>query len=1104
MTSLPRNQVPEWRAHYLDYKRLKKEIKSAAHDARTNENNSLSSIPERHQQGEDGIPPSLTTFFYVLDRNVETVDAFYRKKVNELQRRFGILFERSNTSIHAKVDMSDMEDLVAAFLDLRSDFQRLLWYAEVNKRGFVKILKKLDKKLGVSEQAKYLQSKVGVLPFASPLPVQICIQRINAWLSEAGNGMNVSASSSELMMEHPSSNSLSRTSSFQSLVMSAKDSEEMEMNVKADDANAVKHLMQNIVGDDNRDTVQRYFLKRAVLEKSLNCIRLLLSEITMVDDDKDVNQRNIFHKHITWLGREYQKQNETKEQTQKQPTTTNGSIYIEPAVKENQHTASTSHHNPRLWNRYKPKEQVSDLGILQFLLDNLRREHHITLLSRDISGRTPLHYAAFFGLVADCELLINALLRWKLIDGYDTLAEKPEWLDNDGLSPVALAIMGHHERTVKMLLGVSARDPLSRACPLRDVKDIANNCLILAARANCPAIISDLREAGFNLQYRDEGGETALHVATRLGYSASVVELLALNDFQEPADTEIAESTFGWTPLFIAAVEGYYVIAEILLQQGDAEPNKMDFSGWTAHEHAYFRGHLDVGRMLKVQVENSEKVSNSSNGPSSAQSESSSLNSKSSSSIGDPIPPPFPAEPVKSFGHRYLTDKTMIIVNLGSMDLRKDVDAIKFERIPLEKVGATHLDTALSLVVSAQHADGEPHVVDLPVQEGQNVEPIVFHCYDFNAVQLCFDIVPTYAGSKNKIIGRAVALPGSINSQVGKTKMSLSSQVTLPLLEVSTLSVIGELNINFKKITPFIHPNMAVGPNSTYWKSLTTSRVIGHRGMGKNAPSRKSLQLGENTVQSFIAAANLGASYVEFDVQLTKDLVPVIYHDFLVGETGFDAPMHTLTLEQFLAAKGELHHEGKSKKQEFARRATDDLIVRRTRSLSLDVNAQLSEGDSERRMQYTRDYKTKGFKGNARGSSIQAPFTTLEEVFKSVPKSCGFNIECKFPMLDESEAEEMDVYAIEMNQWVDTVLKVVYDNSDGRDIIFSSFHPDICLLLSLKQPNIPILFLTDAGATKMADVRASSLQEAIRFAAHWNLLGIVSACEVFECLRLVK
>lgn len=38
----------------------------------------------------------------------------------------------------------------------------------------------------------------------------------------------------------------------------------------------------------------------------------------------------------------------------------------------------------------------------------------------------------------------------------------------------------------------------------------------------------------------------------------------------------------------------------------------------------------------------------------------------------------------------------------------------------------------------------------------------------------------------------------------------------------------------------------------------------------------------------------------------------------------------------------------------------------------------------------------------------------------------------------------------------------------------------------------------------MADIRASSLQQAIRFATRWNMLGIVSECSVFKCSRLVK
>ena len=36
------------------------------------------------------------------------------------------------------------------------------------------------------------------------------------------------------------------------------------------------------------------------------------------------------------------------------------------------------------------------------------------------------------------------------------------------------------------------------------------------------------------------------------------------------------------------------------------------------------------------------------------------------------------------------------------------------------------------------------------------------------------------------------------------------------------------------------------------------------------------------------------------DVQLTKDNVPIIYHDFFMSETGIDVPLHNLNLEQVL------------------------------------------------------------------------------------------------------------------------------------------------------------------------------------------------------------
>lgn len=114
----------------------------------------------------------------------------------------------------------------------------------------------------------------------------------------------------------------------------------------------------------------------------------------------------------------------------------------------------------------------------------------------------------------------------------------------------------------------------------------------------------------------------------------------------------------------------------------------------------------------------------------------------------------------------------------------------------------------------------------------------------------------------------------------------------------------------------------------------------------------------------------------------------------------------------------------------------------------------------------------------------------------------------EYPMLHESEEHGMDTYAVELNSFVDTVLTKVYDLGKQRNIIFSSFNPDICLLLSFKQPSIPILFLTDAGLSPVGDIRASSLQEAIRFASRWNLLGVVTLAEPLvispRLVRVVK
>lgn len=68
-------------------------------------------------------------------------------------------------------------------------------------------------------------------------------------------------------------------------------------------------------------------------------------------------------------------------------------------------------------------------------------------------------------------------------------------------------------------------------------------------------------------------------------------------------------------------------------------------------------------------------------------------------------------------------------------------------------------------------------------------------------------------------------------------------------------------------------------------------RLVGHRGAAALAP--------ENTLPSFVKAYECGATAIEFDVRLTRDDVPVIFHDeSLKRLTGVEARVRDLSFEE--------------------------------------------------------------------------------------------------------------------------------------------------------------------------------------------------------------
>lgn len=1047
----------------------------------------------------------------MLDRNIEYVDEFFTAKLNEYTRRLNMLVDKYNPGDikTQELDPEELEDLINMVLELRSQFRKLQWYSEVNKRGFVKILKKLDKKVQLNTQKRYLNSKVLVLPFANASTVEAkllltnkYIEELSPYVSDLANiggldaDVKLSSDLAQLSTRNTSTTSLETDTSLQIRKLIAENNTTALENFIAEQKPSKKILMSA--------------LYKAISQKAYECILILLGHVDLLQDSFELNGRTIFHKLI--INNARARQSEKRE------------LFLSPAF-----SPAAAVNRSAVYGSDGVNSN-DDVEVLEFLLNNLKPEQRNALIAVDEFQRTPLHYAAQHGLKALTKVVISHMQTWGLLDrgnGFDG----PEWCDSDGSTPIQLAVLGNHPLTTKVILDSVERE----VAQLHD----SSNLLSISTRLGSPELLNILLEQKLDVNYVDDTktNETCLYIAAKLNYIKIVHALLAAG-----ANTEIKERTYGWTPLFIASVQGYEDVVKALLAAG-ADTSIVDGSGWTAMEHACLRGHLNIMEITKPVVipgvplffsgansplpaiTESESESNRSTSPLDKidpldKSQSTSATASSSSvAVEDPVADGAETA-VKTFGHRYLRESSMILLNLGSMDMRETNLPVELNRVPYSKASSTQMDTALSLVISTSNSPDEPYVVDLPITEDAYMEQIAFYVNDTENISIYFDIVPTYFGNRNKVIGRGVGLVSDMVASSGSDRMrSLYRTVTVPILELSSLEVLGKLRFQFLVVNPFKHPRIGVAKSATYWKQLITTRVVGHRGLGKNSNSLKSLQLGENTLESFIQAANLGASYVEFDVQLTKDYVPVVYHDFLVSETGIDIPTQSITLEQFLSISDN-HHGSTSPKHRRAASppvrkgkdlvdADDDNGLHRGskgRSLSMYTDSNGYESSRiDQRLKNTRDFKLKGFKGNMRGHSIQSPVTTLEHVFKSLPKNVGFNIECKYPMLDESQLEDMDTFALELNFWVDTVLKCVYDNADGRDIIFSSFHPEVCIMLSLKQPSIPVLFLTEGGTAPMQDIRASSLQEAIRLAKRWDLLGIVSeSTPLVKCPRLIN
>ncbi|PVH72793.1 hypothetical protein DL98DRAFT_595678 [Cadophora sp. DSE1049] len=960
---LHRHRIPEWNSFYLSYHQLKRAIKSAT-KASTNDNNGDHDLTSEFfglyfvRAPESRLTPS--ALLNILQSAVEDVESFYQAKYAIIENRIASLDSAWGSasallqlSSHTRENATIPSRLLADYLEARCDLKKLLWYGKVNKDGFSCLLRKL--------------------------------QRIPA----SQVSFNLEFSQYKFVMQD-GSRTLSLPDFVDGSTIPDKVRLALEQAIAADNFVELSEILQDqyltmVESITAPQSPQHTLIDFAIQHGSKQCILTLLNRTELPQNGDIQPHTNFLHHLIIDIG--------------------HNSILRDDINRQVKDRTSVLHTTQSQESRGRSS--------LMFLLDSFDPAHAQALLQKDSIGRSPLHYAAFYGLEEVCKKLIDLMRNWGLVS-VDGNIQGYNPYDVEGHTPLYLAVVNGHTGVISILLDLEASS--SERLGTQTLDSLLGELVCIAVSAGFEDVCRVLLDHPMMpLGYQLPSGETALFLPAQSG-NVNIVTLLLANESRRDSDIDLPEA-YGWTPLIVACIQEHLSVVRILIEAG-ANEWLFDLFGWTARDHVAFRGFWPIANVL--------------------------THSTPGSSIRIRKPPLLSTNAMLPCA----TDECRIFLNLGTLNTRKPRDILDMKPYLARYPHSPYPETGFSIEVDAIGATGAAHMVQLPQLYDANNHPIHKEC-------------PQTEG-RLKHIGTAVALLDSLKGGLDATRESLVRSYTVPIIEKDSMDFIGTVVFDFLLVKPFPSTSLSVPMSQDILKGGGITKVVGHRGLGQNNPEFRRLQIGENTIQ-------VDNAYFKHstDVQLTRDHIPVIYHDFLVSESGADLAPHNLSLDQFMYIS-----ELQKPREDVLAVLEDTLLTKcstsspwkgnKLRSRSLDLI--LGDGRTQdfiNRMHHTYEFRKKGFKGNLRGHQIHSSFTTLEELLRSIPETVSIDIELKYPMLWEAEDWKMDLYGVELNIVVDTVLEKVSALAGNRAIVFTSFSPELCILASHKQQKYPVMFLNE-------------------------------------------
>lgn len=355
--------------------------------------------------------------------------------------------------------------------------------------------------------------------------------------------------------------------------------------------------------------------------------------------------------------------------------------------------------------------------------------------------------------------------------------------------------------------------------------------------------------------------------------------------------------------------------------------------------------------------------------------------------------------------------------------------------------------TTAGVLVSHLTADGWPFQAQPSTGVPYHPEEMVTFWYNSSSSPLTtafrLTVVQTKKGAHvlHQQTSRAVLAPFAATETAGYRNVTLLD---------GHFNAIGEVRVTYLVVRPITRFNPAAEDHA--YSDFDHVVYMGHRGTGVGKRFDLHQEFIENTIAAFNYACSKGGDAIELDVQLSKDEVPIIYHDFFA--------------KVFLHDRLNAHHN-----------VSFHVPIK-------DIPFKDFKRISTNFMPHVRpDIETED----------NQSFETLENVLKKVKPGCGINVEIKYPQLKVNQLFEGATGA-ELNDYTDRILEVLYGHAGSRPIVITTFHADLAVMVQLKQNRFRVAFLTSGGTASTAayyfDPRATTVELGTAFVQAFHMKGL--------------